>query len=179
MEDTLEQLKYPIGHFQVPPSFTDADKKQWIATLEALPKWLDALIENLDEAQLKTPYRPGGWNTIEVVHHIADSHMNAYIRLKLTLTEDNPQVKPYAEARWAELPDVQTVPVNISITLVHALHRRWTAALRAMSPEEWERTYYHPEHKRNVPLWEMTAMYDWHSRHHMEQIRRLRERMNW
>lgn len=179
MEDTLEQLRYPVGRFQRPVAFTEADKKQWIAILEALPKWLDALVENLDEAHLQTPYRPGGWNVIQTIHHIADSHANAYVRLKLALTEDNPTIKPYKEALWAELPDVQSVPVNVSITMLHAMHRRWTAVLRSMGAEDWERTYFHPEQERKVPLWEMTAMYAWHSKHHMEHIRGLRERMNW
>jgi len=137
------------------------------------------VIENLDEAQLDTPYREGGWNPRQVIHHIADSHMNAYIRLKLALTEDNPAVKPYDENLWAELHDVKTVPVNISITLLHALHKRWVAQLLGMSAADWERTYYHPEQKTNVPVWQMTALYAWHGRHHMEQIRGLRERMGW
>jgi hypothetical protein len=153
--------------------------REWIAAIEVLPRWLDVLIENLDEEQLDVPYRPGGWNTKQVIHHLADSHMNAYVRLKLALTEDNPVVKPYAEALWAEMPDVETVPVNVSITLLHALHRRWGATLRGMEDRDWERTYYHPEHERSVPLWEMVDMYAWHGRHHVEQVRRLRERQGW
>jgi hypothetical protein len=179
MTDNLEQLRYPIGEFEKPDSHTLRQQQEWIDVLTALPRWLDACIENLDEAQLQTPYRPGGWTVQQVIHHIADSHMNAYVRLKLALTEDNPTIKPYKEALWAELPDNSSVPVNISITLLHALHRRWTATLRALQPEEWLRTYHHPESNRDVPLWEMTAMYAWHSRHHMEHIRQLRERMNW
>jgi len=179
MEHTLEQLRYPIGKFQKPEEFSDAGKKEWIVVLDALPKWLDALIENLDEIQLQTPYRPGGWTIVQTIHHIADSHMNAYVRLKMALTEDNPAIRPYKQALWAELPDVQSVPVNVSITLLHAMHRRWTSVLRGMAAEDWDRTYYHPEQERNVPLWEMTAMYAWHSKHHMEHIRGLRERMNW
>lgn len=177
--DNLEQLKYPIGRFQRPESYTAESLNDWMNILEALPQWLDICIENLDEQQLHVPYREGGWNTQQVIHHVADSHMNAYVRLKLALTEDNPQIKPYEEALWAELPDTQLVPVNISLTLIHALHRRWTVLLRQLQPEQWERTYYHPEHTRNVPVWEMTALYAWHSRHHMEHIRGLRERMNW
>jgi hypothetical protein len=179
MEDTLEQLKYPIGKFQKSSKFDPGQTNQWISAISALPAWLDGCIENLDEHQLKTPYRPGGWTVAQVIHHVADSHMNAYIRLKLALTEDIPVVKPYKEALWAELPDVHIVPVNVSSTLLHALHKRWVQTLRSMQHADWERSYYHPEHKRNVPLWEMTELYAWHGRHHTEHIKQLRHRMNW
>lgn len=179
MDDSHEQYRYPIGRYEAPERYMPELQNEWIAAIEALPSWLDLCIENLDEYQLETPYRPGGWNARQVIHHIADSHMNAYIRLKLALTEDNPVIKPYDENLWAQLPDVETVPVNISITLLHALHRRWGQTLRNMQPEDWERCYYHPEHERYVPLWELADMYAWHGRHHMEQIRQLRQRMNW
>lgn len=179
METTLETLKYPIGRYEAPAVYTPALLQEWIAVLQAMPLWLDVCIENLDEAQLKVPYREGGWNTQQVIHHIADSHMNAYIRLKLALTEDTPTVKPYMEAEWARLPDTDVVPVNVSVTLVHALHRRMVAVLQHMPPADFELAYYHPEHKRNFPIWEMVAMYAWHSRHHVEHIRGLRQRMNW
>ncbi len=179
MEDNMEMLRYPVGRYQKPGSYTAKELDQWIAAIESLPAWMDACIENLDAAQLHTPYRPEGWTVNQVVHHVADSHMNAYIRLKLALTEDNPTIKPYKEAAWAKLPDTELTPVNVSVTLLHALHRRWVAVMKNMKPEDWERTYFHPEHERNFPLWEMTAMYAWHSRHHMEHIRQLRQRMNW
>ena len=105
--------------------------------------------------------------------------MNAYIRLKLALTEDSPVIKPYDENAWAALPDVQLVPVNISVTMLHTMHRRMVSVLRNMSPADWQRTYIHPEHNRSFPLWEMVALYAWHSKHHTEHIRQLRERMNW
>ncbi len=178
MENT-EQLRYPIGPYQKQENTSPQLQKEWIATLGALPSWMDASIENLDEAQLKVPYREGGWNTQQVIHHLADSHMNAYIRLKLALTEDNPTIKPYAEAEWAKLIDTEVVPVNVSVTMLHAMHRRMVALLQGLQPHEWERTYYHPEHQRNFPIWEVVAMYAWHSRHHTEQVRRLRERMGW
>lgn len=174
-----EQLAYPIGRFEIPVEYGAAERNKWISVLEASPKWYDYSIENLDEAQLNTPYRPGGWTVIQVIHHLADSHMNGYTRLKLALTEDNPTIKPYDEKRWAELPDVKEVPLNISITLIHALHRRWVATLRKLEAAEWERTYYHPEAGRSIPLWEMTASYAWHCRHHFEHIMKLRERMGW
>ncbi len=179
MEDQLEELKYPIGRYLKPEAHTPELRKEWITVLQALPSWMDACIENLDEHQLLTPYREGGWNIQQVVHHVADSHMNAYIRLKLALTEDNPTIKPYAEAAWAELVDSKVVPVNVSVTLIHALHRRIVALLQNMDTAAWERSYFHPEHQRDFPLWEVVAMYAWHSRHHTEHIRKLRERMNW
>lgn len=179
MDDSHEQLRYPVGRFEPPDTHHPEMQDEWIDVIEALPKWMDVCIENLDEAQLDTPYRPGGWTVKQVIHHLADSHMNAYIRLKLALTEDSPVIKPYEEKLWAEMADVDIVPVNVSITLLHALHIRWGQTLRNMNPEDWERTYYHPEHERYVPMWEMTDMYAWHCRHHMEHIRRLRQRMDW
>jgi hypothetical protein len=179
MEDNNEQLRYPTGRFQRPAAFTPQLLQEWITTIEVLPRWLDICIENLDEKELQTPYREGGWTVQQVIHHIADSHINAYVRLKLALTEDNPVIKPYKESLWATLRDTEAVPVNISITLLHALHRRWVAILHNMQSADWERTYHHPEQNRDVPMWEMTAMYAWHSRHHTEHIRQLRERMGW
>jgi len=179
MHGNLEELRYPIGRYEKPETFTAEMIQEWIAVLKALPSWMDVCIENLDEAQLLVPYREGGWNIQQVIHHVADSHMNAYIRLKLALTEDNPTVKPYAEQKWAELPDTQLVPVNISVTLLHALHRRLVALLETMESADWERTYYHPGYERSFPIWEMVALYAWHSRHHTAHIRHLRERMGW
>ena len=179
MTDALELLRYPIGRFIAPETYTEAGTKSWIAIIEILPSWLDSLIENLDEAHLQTAYRPGGWTVQQVIHHMADSHMNAFVRVKLALTEDVPTVKPYDEQKWAETAEIETVPVNVSITLLHALHRRWAALLRSFTAAEWERTYFHPESGEQVPLWRITAMYAWHCRHHMEQVRSLRNRSGW
>lgn len=178
-EETLEALRYPIGRYAAPKRFDADEAAKHIVIIEALPRWMDIIIENLDAAQLETPYRPGGWTMVQTIHHLADSHMNAFMRLKLALTEEHPTIKPYAEARWAETPEIEEVPVNVSITLLHALHRRWTALLRALKPEDWQRSYYHPEQARDFPIWDMTAMYAWHSRHHMEHLRGLKERMGW
>ncbi len=178
-EQQSEDLRYPIGRFTVPDTYLPGLHNEWIAIIEALPAWLDVCIENLDAAQLDTTYRPDGWTINQVIHHLADSHLNAFIRLKLALTEEAPVIRPYEEKLWALTPEIEAVPVNVSITLLHALHRRWGTLLRHLQPADWALTYFHPEHNRHVPLWEMTAMYAWHSRHHMEHIRKLRERMGW
>lgn len=179
MEESLEILSYPIGRFKPAPAFDEDSLASWIGSIRTIPLLLDYCIENLDEAQLNTSYRPGGWTIIQVIHHLADSHMNAYVRLKLALTEDKPTVKPYNEKLWADLPDVGDVPLNVSITLIHALHRRWVSVLQQLSPEEWLKEYYHPENDEYVPIWQMTNHYNWHGRHHAEQILALRKRMNW
>lgn len=172
-------MAYPIGRYREPETYDAASLNQWIGKIEAAPDWYDYSIENLDEPQLNTPYRPGGWTVNQVVHHVADSHMHAYARLKLALTEDAPVIKPYDEKQWARLSEEEGTPVNVSVTLIHALHRRWAATLRRMKTEDWTRSYFHPEQQRYVPLWVMTAMYAWHSRHHFEHIWQLRERMGW
>ena len=178
-EQQLEALRYPIGRFQPPASITDADIRRFIDTIAQLPANLEQAIAHLDAVQLQTPYRPDGWTVQQVVHHLPDSHMQAYARFKLALTEDNPVIKPYAEDRWAALPDSQQVPVQVSLTLLHALHRRWVALMEAMTTAQWERTYFHPEHQRSFALKEIVALYAWHSRHHLMHIVRLRERMGW
>lgn len=171
-------LRYPIGAFE-PKPFSEALKQEWVSDIRFLPNHLENAILNLDEAQLDTPYREGGWTVKQVVHHVADSHINAYCRFRLALTEDNPQVKTYEEAKWAELPDVFTVPVNLSITLLHALHARWVGLIDGLQDADWEKTVYHPEHKKNISLWYLLGMYAWHSRHHVAHITSLRERNNW
>jgi uncharacterized damage-inducible protein DinB len=172
-------LRYPVGPY-VPEAFSKDKKEEWIADIRFLPNLLEAAISNLDEAQLQTPYRDGGWTVHQLVHHVADSHMNAYIRFKLGMTEDNPTIKPYEEKDWANLADVQQLPVNISITLLFALHERWTAFLKSIPEEAWEsRTVVHPEYNKQMTLWYLLGMYAWHSRHHVAHITSLRERMGW
>jgi len=179
MEDLQEKYSYPIGRLVPAETYTEKSLTQWIGSIQSIPLLFDYCIENLDEAQLNTPYREGGWTIIQVIHHVADSHMNAYIRLKLALTEDRPTIKPYEEKLWAELPDVTGVPLNVSITLIHALHRRWTSMLLHMKEEDWTREYFHPGDQSYVPIWQMTHGYSWHGKHHAEQILSLRKRMNW
>lgn len=174
-----ESYRYPIGRFEHATSSTPEQLIAAIGSIRSIPLLLDYCIENLDEAQLNVSYRIGGWNTIQVIHHIADSHMNAYIRMKLALTEDNPIIKPYDEKLWSELADVQAVPLNVSITLIHALHRRWTALMDQLDQDSLQRTYQHPADGQTIPLWQMINMYSWHGRHHAEQILALRKRMGW
>ena len=171
-------LQYPIGKY-VPVVFSHKEKEKRLLEIACLPQDLEIAIQNLDAHQLQTPYRPGGWTVQQLVHHIADSHMHAYIRFKWGLTENNPTIKTYDEKAWALLPDVEKEPVNISITLLFSLHRRWVAALHDLTETQWERTVFHPEQKREMSLWELLGLYAWHGRHHVQHIRALRERMNW
>ncbi|SMC87600.1 YfiT family bacillithiol transferase [Pedobacter africanus] len=179
MENDIEALMYPIGRFVPATQYSPDNLASWIGGIWSAPLLYDYCIQNLDEAQLNTPYRTGGWNIVQLVHHVADSHMNAYIRLKLALTEDQPAISPYNENLWAELPDVKLVPLNVSVTLLHALHMRWATLLENLSEEDWKKTYYHPGNKEYMPVWQMTNQYNWHGTHHAEQIISLRKRMGW
>ena len=174
----MQELQYPIGKYIEQP-FSHQQLKEWLLDIQTLPMHVEHAILNLDEAQLETPYRPGGWTRKQVVHHIADSHMNAYIRFKLGLTEDNPSIKPYDENAWAQMADTKNLPINISTTLLFALHLRWHEILKNIKEEEWNRTVFHPEHQKQMTLWYLLGMYSWHSRHHVAHITSLRERMGW
>jgi uncharacterized damage-inducible protein DinB len=170
--------RYPIGKYE-PQPYTEEQKKKWLLDLQFLPEGIERAIQNLDEAQLKTPYRLEGWTVKQLVHHVADSHMNAYIRFKLGLTEDKPAIKPYEEKEWAYLADNDAVPINVSITLLHALHIRWVAAIKDLTEEQWNRTVFHPASKREMTLWFLLGLYAWHSNHHIAHITSLRENRNW
>ena len=181
--DEAEKLRYPIGkeneQKEHDKPFDEQLKSSLISDIRMLPLSLEFAIQNLDEQQLQTPYRPGGWTIHQLIHHIADSHLNAYIRFKLGLTEENPTIKAYAQEAWANLSDTKKLPINISITLLHALHKRWCQFLEDMSESEWQRTVYHPERKVEISLWQLLKSYAWHSRHHTAHILQLRERKNW
>ena len=177
-------LRYPIGkledqYFSYKGGYAEKIKASYLLDIKMCPSLLENAIANLDEHQLNVPYREGGWTVKQVVHHVADSHMNAYIRFKLGLTEDSPTIKPYEEAAWAELSDTKNLPVNISLTLLHALHTRWVELLKNMTEEEWQRTIYHPEQKKQITLWDLAGTYAWHGKHHAAHITALRERMGW
>lgn len=174
----MEDLRYPIGKY-VPQPFSGKQLQDWLIDITFLPPHLENAILNLDEGQLNTPYRPEGWTVKQLVHHVADSHMNAYIRFKLGLTEENPTIKPYDEGAWARLSDTRNLPINISLTLLHALHIRWVEILKDISTSDWNRTVFHPEQKKEITLWHLLGMYAWHSKHHVAHVTALRERMNW
>ena len=169
---------YPIGKYE-PQPFSQKQKEQWLADIQFLPKLVEQAIENMDEAQLQTPYRDGGWTVVQLVHHIADSHMNAYIRFKLGLTETNPTIKPYEEKEWALLADNDLVPINVSITLLYAMHQRLMATIKDLTDEQWERTVYHPVSEKSMSLWFLLGMYAWHGKHHVAHISSLKQRNNW
>lgn len=174
----MEDLRYPIGKYQ-PQPYSEKQLQEWMTDITNLPQHLENSLLNLDEAQVNTPYRPEGWTVKQLIHHVADSHMNAYIRFKLGLTEDNPTIKPYDEAAWATLNDTRNLPFNISFTILHALHARWVEILKAIKDNEWNRTVYHPENKKEITLWHLFGMYAWHGRHHTAHVTALRERMKW
>ncbi len=173
----LEALRYPVGRFMPSASYTGAARASSVDVLRALPERLRVAVAGLSGGQLDTPYREGGWTVRQVVHHVADSHANSYVRMKLALTEDWPMIKPYDEAAWARLSD-SSLPVQVSLDLLAALHLRWVALLKSMSEEDFRRGYTHPDSGRQ-DLARVLALYDWHSRHHTAHITGLRARMGW
>ena len=174
---TTDDLRYPIGRFTFTGA-TETSRAGWIADIEQLPEKMRAAVEGLNEAQLDTPYRPGGWTVRQVVHHVPDSHMNAFIRFKFALTEDVPQIKAYDEAKWAELADGRSGPPEPSMVLLDGLHARWTRLLRSMRDADFQRELNHPEHGR-LSLDRMLALYSWHCRHHVAHITSLAKRERW
>ena len=176
--DTTLDPRYPVGTFTKPDAYTPELRARFIDEIAAAPEALRAAVAGLSAEQLGTPYRDGGWTVRQVVHHVADSHMNAYIRFKLALTEHEPTIKPYDEARWAELPDSAATPIEVSLALLDALHLRWVTLLRALSPADFSRHFNHPESGRQ-PLDRALALYAWHSRHHVAHVTELRKRKGW
>jgi hypothetical protein len=158
---------------------TDARRAACVARIAAAPAALRAAVAGLSEAQLDTPYRPGGWTVRQVVHHVPDSHLNAYVRIRLALTEDTPTIKPYEEARWAELPDARTLPIDTSLALLEGLHARWVALLGVLGAADGARQFHHPEHGRLITVDELIAMYAWHGEHHVAHVTSLRARNGW
>jgi DinB superfamily len=171
-------LRYPIGQFQYDGPLTDEQRQHLIDQIAEAPAKLRAAVEGLSPQQLETPYRPGGWTVQQVVHHLPDSHLNSYIRFRLALTEDEPTIKPYYEDRWAELDDARQAPIDISLTLLESLHRRWVLLLRSLTTQDCARTFIHPE-LGVVSLDKNVSLYAWHGRHHVAHITSLRERMGW
>ncbi len=176
--DFMTDLRYPIGKFTYDENLTEDQKRAFLDDVAQAPANLRAAVKGLSETQLDTAYRPGGWTVRQVVHHVPDSHLNSYVRFKLALTEDEPTIKPYAEDRWAELPDTKATPVEVSLVLLESLHDRWVRLLRSLTPEEWKRTFRHPE-MGAMTLEKTLALYAWHGRHHVAHITALRSREGW
>ncbi len=166
----LEKLRFPIGHFEAPAQYTPSIIAEWIQEIADLPEQLWEATENLSDAELDTPYRPGGWTKRQVVHHLADSHINAYTRFKLAVTEDNPTIKPYLEGKWAEFEDGKTGAIAPSLALLEALHFRWANFLRTLDDAQLQRTFFHPEHQKSFSLAENVGVYAWHGRHHLGHV---------
>ncbi|NWF88791.1 MAG: putative metal-dependent hydrolase [Ignavibacteriaceae bacterium] len=175
----IEQMKYPIGKFKLPDIITTEIIEKFILVIESFPARLKAEVENLNEEELDTPYRPEGWTIRQVVNHCADSHMNGLIRHKLLLTEDKPTIKPYMEDRWAELADSKTMPIASALLILDGVHKRWTVLLKSLNQDDLKRIYIHPEHGKEFPLEESIALYAWHCNHHLAHITELKKRKNW
>jgi len=177
---TLEKLRYPLGRMPNVEAGADAvQRAAWIGEIERLPLRLRAVVDGFSPAQWDTPYRPNGWTVRQLVHHLPDSHLNAYTRFKLGLTEDHPAIKPYDEAAWAELADTFETPPEVSLALLEAVHRRWVVVLRSISDAHWSRTVFHPEYERTYALDQLLAQYAWHCNHHLRHITALVEREEW
>ncbi|MEO8908966.1 MAG: YfiT family bacillithiol transferase [Gemmatimonadaceae bacterium] len=171
-------VRYPVGKFDWNGVVSPSDYPRLIAEIAATPGALRSAVAGLSRDQLETRYRPEGWTVKQVVHHVPDSHLNAYTRFKLALTENEPTIKPYDEAKWAELQDTQ-VPIDVSLDLLDALHVRWVALLRSMDAADFNRTFRHPEHNRTMTLAQLLGLYAWHGRHHVAHITSLRKREGW
>lgn len=176
---TTDDLRYPVGRFALVTPATEAVRRAALEELAALPARMRAAVAGLNDAQLDTPYRPDGWTVRQVVHHVPDSHLNAYVRLKLALTEDTPTIKPYDENTWAQLADSR-MPIDASLGLLESVHARWVTLHRAMTPEDYARTFHHPEHPDGPRTLDwLLQVYAWHSRHHVAHITSLRARERW
>lgn len=175
----MEDLRYPVGKFHTDKDVTPEKITAWIKEIEETPARLREAVAGLTDEQLDTVYRPEGWTVRQVVHHLPDSHVNSYVRFKLALTEDNPTIRPYLEKRWAEQPEAKSAPIDVSLDLLEALHKRWVMVLRNMSADDYKRTFFHPEDQKSFDMNTNIQLYVWHCNHHLAHITRLRERMGW
>jgi hypothetical protein len=173
----MTDLRYPIGEFALPAKLSPSERPAAIRDIEEAPTRLRAAVAGLSEDQLDTPYRPGGWTVRQVVHHLPDSHLNSYVRLKLALTEEVPTIRPFDEAAWAELPD-STMSVEVSLALLERLHQRWVYLWQRLTEADWDRKLYHPE-LGELGVDELCALYAWHGKHHVAHITSLRAREAW
>ena len=174
----MDDPRYPVGKFKYDGPPSAEQRRAFLGDLVDAPANLRTAVKGLSEAQLDTPYRPGGWTVRQVVHHVPDSHMNSYVRFKLALTEDEPTIKPYAEDKWAELADTKATPIEVSLTLLDSLHDRWVRLLRSLTPDDWKKTFLHPA-LGPMTLEKTLALYAWHGRHHVAHITELRKQMSW
>ena len=174
----MSDPRYPVGPFEPRNTLTPGERRKLIGEIGATPQRMRDAVRGLSEEQLNTPYRDGGWMVRQVVHHVPDSHMNAFIRVKLALTEEEPVIRPYQQEKWAMLPDVKLTPIETSLTLLDSLHERWMNLLTSMAPPDFQRKFTHPEHGLMTLDW-LVAMYAWHGRHHVGHITSLRERKRW
>ncbi|GEN70732.1 YfiT family bacillithiol transferase [Chryseobacterium lathyri] len=175
----LEQKKFPIGQFQQSENICDTKLDEHIKVIKNFPARLKDLIENFTDEQLDTPYREGGWMVRQLINHIADSHINSFIRFKLALTEDNPVIKPYDEAKWAELQDSANMPVKPAMRMIKGTHQRWTVLLNTLTNKQFERTFRHPEQNKDYDLRHYLAFYVWHCNHHFAHIENLKREKGW
>jgi hypothetical protein len=175
----LEKLKYPIGHYTKPNEFTREIIEGYIQVIEFFPQKISRETIHLTRDKLDDTYRPEGWTLRQLVNHCADSHMNAYMRFKFALTEDKPEIKPYPEAIWAELPDSLEISIEPALKIISGVHERWAFLLRKLDDKNWKRGYYHPEKGRVIPLDEAAGMYAWHCEHHLAHITSFKKRMRW
>lgn len=175
----VDDLRYPIGRFVPPASHDAATRSTWLRVLGDVPGQLAAACAGLTESQLDTPYREGGWTLRQVVHHLADSHMHAHCRIRIALTEETPTIKPYREAAVSELTDARVMTVAPSLEILAGIHARWVALGESLAPAQWERAMIHPEREGPLTVWRVTALYAWHSRHHLAHITGTRARNGW
>ncbi len=176
---TLEQKKYPIGKFIAPQPISDVEVDQYIKVLQYFPAKLKNLVENWTDDQLDTQYREGGWRVRQLVNHLADSHMNSFVRFKLALTEHNPTIQPYDEAKWAQLQDSFTIDIKPALQMLKGIHKRWVYELKSLTNKEFESTFFHPEQNRTINLREQLAFYAWHCKHHFAHIQNLKSEKGW
>lgn len=177
--NNLDSKRYPIGDFNEPKTISDTELQEYIQVIKNFPARLKFLIENFTDEQLDTPYREGGWSVRQLVNHLADSHANSFIRFKLALTEENPTIKPYHEAKWAELPDSLNISIKPAMRMLKGIHQRWSYLLKSLNNEQFERTFHHPENQKNYNLRICLALYVWHCNHHFAHVENLKIEKGW
>ncbi|MCB0665168.1 MAG: putative metal-dependent hydrolase [Saprospiraceae bacterium] len=171
----MENLKYPIGKFEYPKTYSDSDIERWIDEIDRIPDQFRTLVQSLSDEKLNTPYRPDGWTARQVIHHVPDSHFQAYCRFKWVLTEEHPTIKPYHENRWAELPDSKFTPVSVSLDMLSSVHSRWVMLMRNIDREDFDKYYIHPEYNNKYALGAVCKLYAWHGKHHLAHLQIIKD----